>query len=76
MLISEYKNNKFKLIASTWNDEFELSYSSYSVSDIEDYLEYIIKTMKGLSTNPPNHIYINTINNRLVFKTKDERKIK
>ena len=43
----EYKGNKYNLIASTWNDEFELSYSSYSVSDMEDYIEYIIKTMKG-----------------------------
>ena len=33
----QYKNNKLKIIAPTWNDEFELSDGSYSVSDIQDY---------------------------------------
>ena len=37
----QYKNNKLKIIASTWYDEFELPDGSYSVSDIEDYIEYI-----------------------------------
>ena len=31
---SEYNNNKFKIFAPTWNDEFNLSDGSYSVSDI------------------------------------------
>ena len=38
----QYKSNKVKLIASTWNDEFELPDGSYSVSDVQDYIEYII----------------------------------
>ena len=42
----QYKNNKLKIIAPTWNNEFELPDSSYSVSDIQDYVEYIIKNMK------------------------------
>ena len=29
-----YKNNKFKISAPTWNEEFELPHGSYSVSDI------------------------------------------
>ena len=29
-----YKNNKFKISAPTWNEEFELPDGSYSVSDI------------------------------------------
>ena len=37
------KNNKLKIIASTWNDKFELPHGSYSVSDIQDYIEYAIK---------------------------------
>ena len=32
-----YNNNKFKISAPTWNDKFELSDGSYSVSDIQDY---------------------------------------
>ena len=29
-----YKNNKFKISAPTWNEQFELPDGSYSVSDI------------------------------------------
>ena len=43
---SEYKNNKFKIYAPTWNDIFDLPDGSYSVSDIQDYFEYIIKNMR------------------------------
>ena len=45
---SEYNNNKFKIRAPIWNDEFNLPNGSYSVSDIQDYFEYIIKNMKLL----------------------------
>ena len=42
-----YKNSintaNSNIIASTWNDESELPYGSYSVSNIPDYLQYIIK---------------------------------
>ena len=38
---SSYNNNKFKISAPTWNDEFKLPDGSYSVSDIQDYFEYI-----------------------------------
>ena len=34
-------NNKFKISAPTQNDEFELPDGSYSISDIQDYFEYI-----------------------------------
>ena len=37
------KNNKFKISAPTWNEKFEQSDALYSVSDIQDYFEYIIK---------------------------------
>ena len=40
-----YKNNKFKISAPTWNEEFELRDGSYSISDIQDYFEYIFKNM-------------------------------
>ena len=55
------------------SDEFE--FGSYSVSDTQDCIKYIIKINKTLSTNPSIHIYINRINNRLVFKIKDEYKL-
>ena len=46
---TSYKNNKLKISAPTWNNKFELPDGSYSVSDIQDYFEYILKNMeKGL----------------------------
>ena len=36
---SSYKNNKFKISAPTWSDEFELPDGSYSISDIQGYFE-------------------------------------
>ena len=71
----QYTNNKFKMIAPTWNDEFELPNGSYSVSDIQNYIEYIIKKHETLTAIPPIHAYINRINNRLVFKIKDGCKL-
>ena len=41
-----YKNNKFKISAPTWNEEFGLPDGSYSVSDIPNYFEYIFKNME------------------------------
>ena len=41
-----YKNNKFKISALTWHEEFELPDPSYSISDIQDYFEYIFKNME------------------------------
>ena len=38
-----YKNNKFKISAPTWNNKFEFPDGSYSVSDIQDYFEFILK---------------------------------
>ena len=40
---SEYNNNKFKVSVSTWNDTFDLLDGSYSIEDIQGYLEFIIK---------------------------------
>ena len=66
------KNNKIKIIAPTWNNEFELPDSSYSVSKIQDYIWFIIKKHKTLRTIPSIYVvYINRINTRLVFKIKD-----
>ena len=44
---SSYNNNKFKISAPTWNDKFELPNVSYSVSDIQDYFDYILKNTWG-----------------------------
>ena len=53
---SEYNNSKFKILAPTWNDTFDLPDGSYSVSDIQDYFEFIIKKHEALTENPPIQI--------------------
>ena len=68
---SSYNTNKFKISAPTWNDEFELPDGSYSVSDIQNYLKYILKK-HGKNTNKPSvQIYVNKIENKIIFKDKD-----
>ena len=67
---SEYNNNKFKIFAPAWNDTFDLPDGSCSVSDIQDYFEYIIKKHETIADNPPVQIYVNKIKNRIVFKIK------
>ena len=82
---STYNNNKFKIYTPTWNDEFELPDGSYSVSDIQDYFEYILKkhgedidsdsdsdSDTDTDTNKPSvQIYVNKIENRVTFKIKN-----
>ena len=70
-----YKNNKLKRIAPMWNDEFELPGGSYSVLDIQNYIEYINKMHETLTAIPPFHVCINIINDSLVFKVKDGYKV-
>ena len=65
-----YNNNKFKIWAPTWNDKFELRDETYSVSDIQDYFEYIFKTHRRNIDNPSVIIYKNKIANRITFKIK------
>ena len=64
-----YKNNKFK-IASALNEKFELPDWSYSVSDMQDYFEYIIKKYQKVTNNPPIRIYVNKIENGIIFRIK------
>ena len=72
---SEYNNNKFKISAPTWNDTFDLPDGSYSIEDIQDYFEFIIRKHETLTENPPLEIYPNKIKNRIVFKIKTGYKL-
>ena len=58
---NSYSNNKFKISAPTWNDKFELPDESYSVSDIQDYFEYILKKHGENTDKPSVQIYVNKI---------------
>ena len=73
---SKYNNNKFKISASTWHDTFDLPDGSYSIGNIQDYIEFIIKKHETLTENPPVQIYPNKIKNRIVFKIKTSYKLK
>ena len=64
-------NNKFKISAPTWSEEFELPDGSYSVSDIKDYFEYILKKHGESVDNPSIRMYINSIETRITFKIKN-----
>ena len=67
---SSYNYNEFKISAPTWNEEFELPDGSYSVSDSQDYFEYILKKHSESVDNPPIRIYVNRTKNRIKFKIK------
>ena len=47
-----YNNNKIKIFAPMWSEKFELPDGSYSISDIQDYFEYILKKHSESVDNP------------------------
>ena len=63
-------NNKFKISAPTWSDEFKLPDGSYLISDIQDYFEYVLKKHGENVDDPSMKIYVNKIENRVTFKIK------
>ena len=72
---SEYNNNRFKISAPTSNENFDLPDGSYSIDDIEDYFQFIIRKHETLTDNSPVQIYVNKIKNRIVFKIKTGYKL-
>ena len=48
----QYKNNKFKISAPTWSEEFKLPDGSCSISEVQDYFEYILKNHGEKTINP------------------------
>ena len=70
-----YNNNRLKIPAPAWNDEFDLPEGSYSISDIQDYFEYNIKKHETISDNPPVQIYTSKIKNRIIFRLKTGYKL-
>ena len=70
-LRSSYNNNKFKISATTWNDKFELPNGSYSVSNMQDYFEYILEKHEEDIDQTSVQIYVNKTQNRVTFKIKN-----
>ena len=73
---SSYNNHKFKISTPTWNDEFKLPDGSYSISDIQDYFEYILKKHGEDIDKPSVQIYVNKIENMITFKIKNGYSLK
>ena len=59
----------------TWNETFDLPDGSYNISEIQNYIQYIIKKHEAIVENAPILIYTNTINNRIVFKINSRYKL-
>ena len=55
---------------STLNRKFQLLVGSYSISDIQDYFNYIIKKHEIVMDNLSVRIYVNKIDNNVTFKIK------
>ena len=72
---SDYNNNKFKISAPTWNDTFDVPDGSYSIAALQNYFECIIKKHETIAKVSPVLIYVNEINNRIVFKIKSGYKL-
>ena len=68
---SSYNNNKFKKSTATWNDKFELPVGWNSISDVQDYFEYIFKNHRENTDRPSVQIYVNKIEDTVIFKIKD-----
>ena len=68
---SSCNNNKFIIPAPTLNDKFKLLNASYSVSNISDYFEYILRKHEENVDKPSVQIDINSIENKIMFKIKD-----
>ena len=69
-IISAYNNNQFKISAPTQHDDFYLPEGSYSILDIQDYFEFIIKKHESSHANLANET-----KNRIVFKIKTGYKL-
>ena len=63
---SSYNNNTFKISTPTWN----------SVSDIQDYFQYILKKHGENTDKPSIQIYVNKSENRITFKMKNGYSLK
>ena len=71
---SAYNDHKFKISAQNWVDKFDLLDGSYSVSDIQDYFEYIITKHEVAADNPPIQIYFDKAGYKIDFLSKETMK--
>ena len=63
-----YKNIKFKILGTTSTEELEMPDGSFSVPDMQDYLEHILKKYETLADKPPVQIYVNKTQTKVTLK--------
>ena len=71
----QYKNIKLKIIAPSWNDEFDYQMFLILCQIFKTLLNTSLKKHENLMTIPHIHVFINRINNRLVLKIQNEYKL-
>ena len=71
---SSCHNNKLKISAPTWNNQFELPAGSYLVSDIQDYFEYILKNIGKAKAGNNSESLLNEIR-KIVYCLYQSKKI-
>ena len=72
---SDHNKNKLKISAPTWSNTFDVPDGSYSIAALQNYFKYIIKKHETIADVSPVLIYVNEINNRIVFKVKSGHKL-
>ena len=60
-----YKKDNFEILAPMSNDKLKLPNGSYSVSDIQDYIEYINQKHKTMTYNPQTRTIVNETENTI-----------
>ena len=68
---TKYNNNKFKISAWTCDETFDVTDGSYSIDNIQDYFEFMIKKHETLTANSSIKIYSNRIKKRIVLEIKN-----
>ena len=66
-LLSEIR----RISAPTWNEDFKLPDGSYSISNIQDHFEYILKKHSENVENPSIRSYVNKFENEITLKIKN-----
>ena len=72
---SEYSKNKFKISASTWNETFDLPDGSYTIDDIQDYFEFIIKNGYKVELLTPETMKLFGSTKNVVDKDKNSENV-
>lgn len=67
-----YKNNRFKMSAPAWDEQFELPGGSYSLSYIRRYIEHTRKKYGTFTYKLSIKVYFNKNQNRITVRIKTE----